>query len=264
MSLSVRLLSSGSGGNVGVVAVDEPDGSRFELLIDAGLPVKHLLARAGALRPRAVLVTHDHSDHIRFAAEYARRFQIPVYGTPGTLAYAELSRVERRVLSPGKAAAIGPVEVRPFETPHDATEPVGLVISCRGSALGWATDLGEAPKAVEEALAGCDAAVLEMNHDPEMLARGPYPASLKRRVGGRFGHLSNAQGADLLARVASRGRLALAILAHLSETNNTPDRAERAALEALSGKKVALALAEQRRPVGPFRVIGPQTQLSLF
>lgn len=263
MSLTFYLLGSGSSGNVGLVSAPW-EGGDYHVLVDAGLPWRVCSKGAPFARPRALLLTHEHSDHIRFAAQYASSFKIPVYATEGTLRSPALRHIEGRPLKPGKVVHVGPLEVLPFATPHDAEEPIGLVFRSRQSTLGWVTDLGEITPSVEEALLPCDALVLEFNHDPELLRRGPYPWPLKRRISGGKGHLSNEQAAPLLGKLAHTGRLKTAVLAHLSQTNNSPALARRAALSALGEKKISLAVAEPRRPVGPFHALGPATQLSLF
>lgn len=264
MRFSFSLLSSGSAGNVGLLSYQDDTGERFDALLDAGLPWRACSARLGGVVPRALFLTHEHSDHARYAAEIARQFSIPVYATEGTARAAKLRGVELRLFAAGKIAHCGPFELRPFATPHDAEEPIGLVISAAGGCLGWVTDLGEVWPSVEAALAPCDAAVIEFNYDLDMLRRGRYPWPVKQRIAGPLGHLSNEQGAALLGALAARGRLRHVVLAHLSENNNLPELALGAARRQLQGRPISLHVASPKGVTEPLRVVGPSTQLSLF
>lgn len=219
--------------------VVESGGTR--VLLDCGFGPRELrqrLERAG-LAPQdiaAVLVTHEHSDHIAGAFRFALRQSIPLYLTAGTLAAAPRGRhaLPQVVCIDSHAEfSIGALSVQPFPVPHDAREPVQFVLSDGQFRLGVVTDLGSRTPHVEACLDGLDALVLECNHDAEMLQRGDYPPALKRRVGGRFGHLDNATSAALLAAL-DRSRLQHLIAAHLSEQNNRPELA-RQALAAVMG-----------------------------
>jgi phosphoribosyl 1,2-cyclic phosphodiesterase len=264
MSITFQLLSSGSSGNVGVVSVETLPGDRFDVLVDAGLPWAQCLKRAPSIRPRALLVTHEHSDHIRYAREIAQKLTIPIYTTAGTAQYPELRGCEVRRLESTKIIHIGPLEVKPFDIPHDANEPIGFVFRAKGASLGWLTDLGEVTPLVQESLSGCDGLVLEFNHDPEMLWNGRYPWPVKKRVGGNQGHLSNQQAEALLQNLAAKNRLKTVVLAHLSESNNTPNLALAAAQRAVGTKSIFIHIGSAKQATDPFTVVGPSTQLSLL
>lgn len=222
-------LGSGSGGNALVVEV-----GASRVLLDAGFGPREMerrLARLG-LEPeniQAVLVTHEHTDHAGGAFSCARRFGWEVLLTHGTLAACETKGTTEkiRLLDSHQAFAIDEIEVHPFPVPHDAREPIQFVFSDGAQRLGVLTDAGHVTSHMVAQLDACDALVLECNHCVELLTRGPYPAALKRRIGGRMGHLDNAASAGLLERV-SRSRLRHVIAAHLSAENNRPALAQQA------------------------------------
>jgi phosphoribosyl 1,2-cyclic phosphodiesterase len=196
------------------------------------------LARIGvaAETVSAIVVTHEHTDHIGGVAPFAARFGTPVWLTFGTLAavaerFADLPRVYG--FDSHDVFAVGAIEIRPFPVPHDAREPVQFVCSDGRWRLGVLTDLGISTAFVEASLSGCDALVLECNHDRDMLANGDYPYPLKQRIAGKFGHLDNGAAAGLLANIDT-SRLKHLVAAHLSERNNRPELA-RAALSASIG-----------------------------
>lgn len=207
------------------------------VLVDNGFSVVDLerrLSRLGRCLDdlSAVLVTHEHSDHVRGVAVLARRTKIPVWMTTGTAAACEQeSFADLRLFNCHQAFAVDSLEVQPFPVPHDAREPAQFVFTEGSRRLGLLTDVGRSTPHIEAMLTACDALLLECNHDVEMLANGRYPSSLKQRVSGDHGHLSNDQAADLLSRLDC-SRLQHIVAAHLSEDNNTPDHA-RAALSAV-------------------------------
>lgn len=218
------VLASGSRGNACYV---ESSGAR--VLVDAGLSCRELekrLALRGlsAGRLDAIILTHEHIDHIRGAGVMARRYSVPVYTTEGTMTAgaARIGKLPRMVnVRTGGSFAIADMEIEPFTKCHDAADPFALAISSDGVKLGIATDLGRCTRLVEDRLKGCGALVMEFNHDPDMLESGPYPLFLKRRISGSEGHLSNGEGARLTASLVHEG-LDIVVCAHLSETNNDP------------------------------------------
>jgi len=240
-------LGSGSEGNALVV---EAAGSR--LMIDCGFGVRDTAKRLGrlGLAPgdlHAIVVTHEHSDHVGGVAAFAAKHAIPVWLTFGTLAsvgerFAGMDRVYG--FDSHETFSVGALEVRPFPVPHDAREPVQFVVGDGAARLGVVTDLGTSTPAVERALNGLDALVLECNHDAAMLAEGPYPAQLKARIAGRFGHLANDASAALLAALDT-SRLTHIVAAHLSKQNNTPERARAALAGALGCSHDWIGIADQ-------------------
>jgi phosphoribosyl 1,2-cyclic phosphodiesterase len=244
------VLASGSKGN----AVYVSDGDTT-VLVDAGLSGLELekrmrLRNLAPERLDAIVVSHEHSDHIRGVGVMARRYRVPVYLTPGTgqSGVSALGRVADLVhFQPGSPFCIHTLAFHPFALPHDAADPSGFTVSSRGVKLGIATDLGTAPAMIQAHLADCQALVLEANHDPRMLVEGPYPWPLKQRIAGRTGHLSNPESRDLLGRVRHDG-LRHVVLAHLSETNNTPECALNIVAEGLGQCRARLTVALQDRP----------------
>ena len=240
-------LGSGSEGNALVVEVGDT-----RVLIDCGFRVRDTVARLmklglAAESISAILVTHEHADHIGGVAAFATRFRIPVWLTFGTLAMVDerFSRMERVYgFDSHDAFSIGAVEVRPFPVPHDAREPVQFVVGDGEHRLGILTDIGTTTRYVEASLSGCDALVLECNHDLDMLADGDYPFSLKQRISSRLGHLHNEASAQLLAALDT-SRLRHIIAAHLSRENNTPAKAQAALARALNCTPDWIGIADQ-------------------
>lgn len=238
-------LGSGSHGNATLV---EAGGTR--LMIDCGFSCKETEKRLQQLEVTpdgidAILVTHEHSDHIAGVARYSRRHGTPVWMTPGTEAVHQGGDVAKmNLFSSHQPFRIGEITIQPFPVPHDAREPCQFVFSDGRHRLGLLTDTGSITRHMVEALEGLDALILEFNHDPDMLADGPYPPGLKARVGGDFGHLSNGQAADLLGRLDLR-RLKLLVAAHLSEKNNHPDLAREHVEAVLGGQHTVVHIADQ-------------------
>jgi phosphoribosyl 1,2-cyclic phosphodiesterase len=219
----MRFASLGSGSRGNSTLVEWASGA---LLIDCGFSVKEteqrllrLLKKANELT--AILVTHEHSDHIKGVAALARRYQLPVYMTPGTYHSRDLGELpELRLIHAYTPFELNGLVVKPVAVPHDAREPAQFVFEFAGLRLGILTDLGSITPHVEASFQACDAMVLEANHDPVMLATGSYPQSLKQRVGGQWGHLSNQQAAGFLQRLDTQ-RLQHLVVAHISQQNNT-------------------------------------------
>ena len=234
----MRFASLGSGSEGNGLVVEAGD---TRILVDCGFGLRDTAARLGrlGLAPdslSAILVTHEHSDHVGGVPAFAARHGIPVWATYGTLTAvsARFEAVDRVCgFDSHDTLAIGDLEVRPFPVPHDAREPVQYVLGDGEHRLGVLTDLGVTTPCVEAALDACDALVLECNHCRDLLAESDYPYPLKQRIAGRLGHLHNEAAAELLARIDTT-RLRHVVAAHLSQHNNTPDKA-RAALAAALG-----------------------------
>ncbi|HJU23717.1 MAG TPA: MBL fold metallo-hydrolase [Casimicrobiaceae bacterium] len=240
-------LGSGSEGNALIVEVGDT-----RILIDCGFRVRDTVVRLWRLgippdSISAIIVTHEHADHIGGVASFARRFRIPVWLTFGTLTMAgeRVARLPRVFgFDSSDVFAIGMVEVRPFPVPHDAREPVQFVVGDGAKRLGVLTDIGVPTRYVEASLSGCDALVLECNHDLGMLEDGDYPVSLKQRIASRLGHLHNEAAADLLCAIDT-SRLRHVVAAHLSRENNTPDKARAALSGALNCTADWIGIADQ-------------------
>ena len=224
----IRFCSLGSGSSGNATVVEATSGiTTTRLLIDAGFSLRELETRLGraALAPEdldAVFVTHEHSDHIGCAVALAARHDLPVWMSRGTWrALGEAVAPPRlRFARDGETIAVGDLEVRPFTVAHDAAEPLQLRCGDGDRGVGVLTDLGSITEHMLEQIAGCEALVLECNHDEAMLAASRYPPSQKARIGGRYGHLSNAIAAELLGHVS--GSLCQLVAAHLSRENNRP------------------------------------------
>jgi phosphoribosyl 1,2-cyclic phosphodiesterase len=231
MAIRLVVLGSGSAGNATCI-----EGGGARILLDAGFSCRELAGRLQAVgvdphRLDALVITHEHADHIRGAALFSARHRVPIYCTEATFRAAGLRRqgIAAHVsVEPGRAFTVGGMTLHPFEVPHDAVETLGYSVECDGGRVGYATDLGHDPDPVRRGLRDCDLLMLESNHDLEMLQAGPYPYVVKQRVLGRHGHLDNETAAALACDVASE-RTARLVLAHLSRTNNRPDLALRAA-----------------------------------
>lgn len=249
-------LGSGSKGNSILL---ESDGTR--VLIDAGYSPRALVQRlaSAGVQPEsisAVVVTHEHIDHVRGVSAAQRRWQWQVYGSAGTIAaIAELDERRCTALRSGAAFTIGALQFELVRVPHDASAPTAVVATATrtGFRTGIAHDLGAVPDALRTAFLRLDLLLLESNHDEEMLRTGPYPAFLQARISGGSGHLSNRQSAALSRELAGE-QLRQLVLLHLSAVNNTPRHAVIAAEAALRGARARcpVAAAPQDRAAGPF------------
>jgi len=232
MSMIAISLQSGSNGNCIYV---ETGG--VKLLFDAGITgvqaAERLLAHGRDIRKvDAVIISHDHGDHIRHAGVFQRKYGLPIYVTPATLAAASsrctLGKLKDvRHFRSSDNLQFGDVLVQAIPTPHDGADGAAFIVSSGSKRLGIMTDLGHVFKGLIYLVSSVDAVFLESNYDPDMLAAGPYPAYLKQRIKGPRGHLSNIEAADILRRASEAKRLKWACLSHLSEQNNHPDVALR-------------------------------------
>jgi phosphoribosyl 1,2-cyclic phosphodiesterase len=230
MTLRFASLGSGSEGNALLVAA-----GKTHVLMDCGFGLQDTITRLAKLgivpeQLNGIVVTHEHGDHIGGVAKLARKFNLPVWLTHGTLrstpkAFANIEQVHE--IDPHQVFSVNDLQVTPYLVPHDAAEPVQFVFGDGARRLGVLTDAGSSTPHIEQALSGCHALVLECNHDSDLLMGGEYPASLKHRVGGRFGHLNNRESADLLSKL-DVSLLQHLVAAHLSRKNNTPELAVRA------------------------------------
>lgn len=246
-AITLSMLASGSKGNAIYVSNGETS-----LLIDAGLSGSELQRRMAsrnlkAERLDAIIVSHEHSDHVSGVGVLSRRFGIPIYINRKTMAAAKerIGNVKSVIhFECGAPFQIRNLTCHPFPISHDAEDPAGFTLQHNGFKIGVATDLGIATKVVKEHLKQCRLVVLEANHDPEMLINGPYSWPLKQRIKGRTGHLSNEESRDLISEIR-HDQLSHVVLAHMSEENNTPEKAIARVREALHNGKTHLTLATQ-------------------
>ena len=245
--MSVRFASLGSGSKGNATLID--NGSTC-VVIDLGFTIKEAVRRLSrlGLMPQdvdAILVTHEHADHIHGVAGFARKFGTPVYLTPGT--YQQKKMGELPVLNKincHSSFEVGSLAINPVAVPHDAKEPCQFLVTSNNITVGVLTDLGHITPHVRERYHDCDALLLECNHDLEMLQDGPYPYQLKQRVGGDYGHLNNVQAAELLDTL-NLERLRHLVISHISGKNNLPDLARDAVQPLLSGWAGSLVVASQ-------------------
>ena len=245
-SIKLIILASGSKGNAAYIS-----DQKTSLLVDAGLSGREIERRLAVrnIKPDsldAILVTHEHRDHIQGAGVLSRRYDLPVYINKKTAAAAGImGRVDHlENFKCGTSFQIKSLTIHPFSISHDAVDPSGFTISSNGTKIGIATDLGIATAVVKLHLADCSGLVVEANHDPTMLIQGPYPWDLKQRVRSRHGHLSNQDTGELLQELTHAG-LSHVILAHLSEINNTPQKALEAVNKVVDKIKLSVAAQDQ-------------------
>jgi phosphoribosyl 1,2-cyclic phosphodiesterase len=246
-------LGSGSAGNCMVI-----EQSTTRILLDCGFGVREVVNRLQRfnLAPEqitGVLVTHEHDDHAKGAFKFAAKYNIPVWLSHGSLRMCERyfpenaldkAKVTLNTIDSHTKFHIEAIEITPYPVPHDAREPTQFTFSDGKHKLGVLTDAGASTQHIEQVLSGCDALVLECNHDLNMLQNGAYPYSLKKRVGSRLGHLDNASAAALLAKL-DNSKLKHIIAAHLSAKNNTPDLAKNALSQVLNCEQDWVGIAAQ-------------------
>jgi phosphoribosyl 1,2-cyclic phosphodiesterase len=238
-------LFSGSSGNALFLA-----GGGVKILIDAGLSAKRIMAALKIIGEapdelNAILITHEHSDHIRGAGILARKLDIPIYANQKTWKAMQpllgpLTTARQIEFTTGETFQLGSLSVKSFSTPHDAADSIGFCFNDQTKKIAVATDIGHINDTVLNNLRYSDLIVLESNHDPQMLADGPYPNYLKKRIMGKWGHLSNVAAGELAAVLAATGTSRF-VLGHLSEENNRPE---------LAYQTVARALISQGMMVG--------------
>jgi len=267
MSVTLSMLASGSRGNCALVA-----STSTRILLDAGISCRETFKRLKSLgeSPQsisAILITHEHSDHIYGLATLAKKLRIPVFMTAAThhawsrampVVNGQRPQIERlEKFESGHRFQIGDIEVKPFTIPHDAADPVGFTFRAEGIKVSFATDLGYIPVNVRDHLRGSDILVMESNHDLEMLRGGPYPWSVKQRVASNVGHLSNHKLADFFTGDYDNNA-AFVVLAHLSEQNNHPEIARREAEKALAERgglfQNRVLVATQSEPLPAIRL----------
>lgn len=249
------MLASGSSGNSAFIATE-----RTRLLVDAGLSFRELSKRLASIgeqpdRIDAILITHEHCDHIAGLARFARRVPVPIYITRLTAPIIEWDGMTPRLepFQAGARFAVGDIEIDSFTIPHDAVDPVGFSFRAQGIKIGLVTDLGYIPDSIKFHLRGSQVLMLESNHDLDMLKVGPYPWAVKQRVMSRNGHLSNDVVGDFVSHEFDSG-IATLILGHLSEHNNHPEIARMVARQALDRRGLAtqLVVASQKEPTEVF------------
>jgi phosphoribosyl 1,2-cyclic phosphodiesterase len=250
-------LGSGSKGNCSYIR-----NRQKALLIDQGFSLKSLLSRMEASgldgdSVGAIILTHEHSDHLKGVGIFARRFQVPVYISEKTIRGINpeyLNKVKTKTFTAGDTLNIEDLSVKTFHIPHDATDPVGVVISAEQYKIAVVTDLGTVSESVLMQIGAPDLLFLESNHDLTMLINGPYPLDLKQRIKSRVGHLSNEQSLEFLQRLCPNGHLRYLILGHLSEVNNHPDIVRDFFEDNtdVTTRSYQIAVADQNRPTPVF------------
>jgi len=262
MSVRVCVLGSGSKGNCALLATE-----KTRLLIDAGLSCRETYARLAKVGEStggldAIVISHEHTDHINGLRVLAQNGNLPVYISRATCEAVRRDDEIRKKLTKFEYIAasekftIRDIEVTPFPVPHDAVDPVAFTLSVEGIRISVVTDLGFVPEIVKQRVKGSHVLIFESNHDLEMLKLGPYPWDVKQRVMSRHGHLSNNATAAFLTEDFD-GAAQVLVLAHLSETNNHPEIARLSAEQALAQRtrveNTKLHLASQTRPTEVFR-----------
>jgi len=247
--LQFAVLGSGSRGNAMLVESNDTC-----VMVDCGFSVKETEKRLAILQREpdeidAILVTHEHSDHIKGVGAFSRRYKTPVFTTRGTGRSQSLGELPdwQRII-PEQDIAFNDLHIMSYPVPHDAREPCQFIFSNGDRRFGLLTDTGSSTTHIEQLMSGCHAMMLECNHDLDMLAESSYPASLKQRISGQFGHLSNEQAADFL-RAIDTEKLEQLVVAHISEQNNTPTLVKQSVCEALECESDWIELADQDQPL---------------
>lgn len=251
------VLGSGSGGNSVYI-----ESGRTSILIDAGFSGKEIEKRLNSVgksseQLKAICLTHEHRDHVSGVGVLARRHKLAVWANEGTIRGSE--RITKKIpdvreFQTSDIVQLGDLEVRSFPIMHDTSDPVGYVVSDDNYSLGICTDTGHVSHLMTKRLTGCDGLILEFNHDPDLLRLGPYPLRLQQRVRSRHGHLANEDSAKFLGDIC-HSNLKHVILAHLSETNNTPEHALKSILPLQTKKpqlEVSVAAQHQALPLLTF------------
>ena len=253
--LHVHVLASGSKGNATVV--EGPEGS---ILIDCGVSRRSLLQRADELgldmgRVQAILVTHEHSDHVSGISVVCNHYAGPLFATAGTVAARSyLSEQDFTLISPGDAFEVAGIGVTTFHTSHDVADPIGARFECGDDAVAYCTDTGVLTADARAAIRGSRIIALESNHDERMLASGPYPAYLKQRIAGSTGHLSNAQAAEALPDLVTEDTETVVAM-HLSQENNRPSVCVRTLAAAVGAEPTDELGVEARTPDGHLTIV---------
>ena len=250
----MKFASLGSGSEGNALIITATSGSTTStVMLDCGFAIRETerrLARIGKLPQdiSGIVVTHEHQDHVGGVFKFARRYRIPVwltYGTYQAVGEAACKDVQLHFCRDSESLVICDLSLLPYTVPHDAREPVQYVISDGQRKLGVLTDAGQSTPHLIQALGGCDALVLECNHDRQMLANSVYPPSLKRRIGGPYGHLANETSGAILAAL-DKQKLKTVVGAHLSLKNNTPELAQAALSTALDTHPGEIRIACQQ------------------
>ena len=256
-------LFSGSSGNCSVIS-----SGGTSVLIDAGMTGKSIVSALSDVgadpgKLAGIVVTHEHSDHIKGVGVMSRKYNIPVYANEGTWKamapfIGDIAMRNIRTFVTGQNFYIGDIDLTPFPVSHDAAEPVGFTFFHKGARIVYMTDTGHVAPALRENAAGADLLFLESNHDIDMLKNGPYPYVLKKRILSEKGHLSNAAAGDLLASLYTTGARRV-ILAHLSRENNTESIAYNTVRSKLNGEGIEekdffVAVAHRDRVTGIFEI----------
>ena len=261
MSIKISVLGRGSRGNATFIRTD-----RVRLLIDCGLGPRTLAKRLGAIGEDpehldAVLITHEHSDHVAGLKSMVKKFSLDVFMSSGTIDASRAGSFDMNgsrivPIVPGRSFSFGDVEIDSVGVPHDASEPTAFAVRYNGIKVTQLTDLGWIPDHVATLMQGSHILILESNHDIDMLRMGSYPWSLKERLVGRNGHLSNATVGRYLAGPYD-GQAEHILLAHLSSKNNHPEIARQEARQALSTRgfnEASVSLTSQDTPTTPIEL----------